>query len=393
MPAASGNSLLQLRRITSSGRFVPEIDGLRFAAISSVVLYHFLGFVAGTGVVAEAGDGPRAIQHGYRGVNLFYVISGFVLGLPFAAHRLKAAPAVSLRSYFLRRLTRLEPPYALSLLICFALLVTQGASAGSLLPSLSASLLYIHNFWFGQQSSVNPVAWTLEIEVQFYCLAPLLASIFSVRPVIVRRSVLLGIIVLSGVLQAVYWDAPLRFKLSIIYAIQFFLAGFLLADVYLTDWQERPSSDWRWDLLSLAGWPLIFLLSDLQVWICLPFLMLTVYMATFRGILFCRFFRNTVVTTIGGMCYTIYLFHYVLIAPVLQATKNVGAGSTFVAYFIFQLLLYTPLLLAVGCTYFVLIERPCMERDWPQRLLLKIKIRSALKATWSSFCTLLNVVR
>ena len=60
-----------LRRITSKGTFIPEIDGLRFVAIASVVMYHLRGFLS---------PESRLAAHGYRGVNLFYVISGFVLG-------------------------------------------------------------------------------------------------------------------------------------------------------------------------------------------------------------------------------------------------------------------------------------------------------------------------
>jgi len=138
---------MQLRRITSTGRFVPEIDGLRCVAICSVVLYHLGGFL-----------GWRVAEHGYRGVNLFYVISGFILGLPFAAHYLQQKPPVKLRSYFLRRLTRLEPPYLLSLLICFGGLVwLQGRDWRELLPGLAASAGYVHSLWFGSQSAINPV--------------------------------------------------------------------------------------------------------------------------------------------------------------------------------------------------------------------------------------------
>ena len=43
------------------------------------------------------------------GVDMFFMISGFVLALPFATRYLAHGPRVSLRSYFLRRLTRLEP--------------------------------------------------------------------------------------------------------------------------------------------------------------------------------------------------------------------------------------------------------------------------------------------
>ena len=59
----------------------------------------------------------RVLEHGNYGVQLFFVISGFVLALPFASHYLCQTRAVSLRAYFLRRLTRLEPPYVLSMLL------------------------------------------------------------------------------------------------------------------------------------------------------------------------------------------------------------------------------------------------------------------------------------
>jgi peptidoglycan/LPS O-acetylase OafA/YrhL len=368
-------ALLQLRRITSSGRFVPEIDGLRFAAITSVVVYHLHGFVLAAGALPAAQDSFRTIAgHGYRGVNLFYVISGFILGLPFAAHHLKGKPAVPLESYFLRRLTRLEPPYIVNLLICFALLVASGASAWALAPHLGASLLYVHSLWFGHQSVINPVAWTLEIEVQFYCLVPVLASIFLVRSKLARRTVLVGVILLAGIAQIFYWDGPERIKLTICYAIQFFLTGLLLADVYVVDWNERPSPQWRWDLVSLLCWPLIFVPGDRSVWVYLPFLMLAAYVAAFKGVLFNRLFRNKFITAVGGMCYTIYLFHYQLITAVLRFSKRLHPGGSFDAYFAVQLLVYAPILLLISCFYFALVERPCMARDWPRRLYHRIAL-------------------
>ena len=147
---------LQFRRITTSGKFVPEIDGLRFVAVASVVLYHLHGFLPDGGIHVPA---RAAISHGYRGVNLFYVISGFVLGLPFALHRFTQAPPVSLKAYYARRLTRLEPPYLLNLCLCFAMAVlAQGANPRSLLPHLAASMLYLHNLIYGVPSTINPVA-------------------------------------------------------------------------------------------------------------------------------------------------------------------------------------------------------------------------------------------
>jgi len=356
--------VLQLRRITSGGRFVPEIDGLRFVAIASVVLWHFHGYAA------PGGDtfGPL-VAHGYRGVNLFYVISGFILGLPFAAHYLAGRPAVPLRAYFLRRITRLEPPYVLNLLICCALLVAiDGVSFRALLPHLAASLGYLHSLGFGEQSTINPVAWTLEVEVQFYCLVPLLARVFKIRSPGTRRAVLLAAILIAGAAQKLCWQGPPRAKLSIAFAIQFFLAGFLLADLYLTEWKERPARHWAWDLVSLVCWPPLFLAGDYAIWLTLPLLMLAVYVAAFRGVVFHYLFTHPAITAMGGMCYTIYLFHYQLISLVLRHTRNILAGAGFDAYLAVQTLFYLAAVAAVSGLYFVLIERPCMARDWPRKL-------------------------
>lgn len=340
--------MLQLRRITSTGRYLAEIDGLRFAAIASVVLYHFCGFER----VHFA-----ATDHGYRGVNIFYVISGFVLGLPFAMERLADGAAVSLPRYFLRRLTRLEPPYILNLLISFAI-----APAAALLPHLAASLAYVHNFVYAEHSPINPVAWTLEVEVQFYCAAPLLALIYLIRSKLARRFILSAAILVAGVLQILNWNAPQRVQLSLAFAIQFFLAGLLLADLFATGPQSRS---FVWDLVSLAGWPLVFLPADKTIWIALPFLIFLLQLATFRGVLFRRIFTMPAITIVGGMCYSIYLFHYVLIPPYLRVFGHVAG-------FAVQLLIYSAALLLVAGAYFVLIERPCMRKDWPAALIRRI---------------------
>ena len=330
-------------------------------AITSVVLYHLLGLIQAAAAVGGRGDLAWGIAaQGYRGVNLFYTISGFILGLPFAAHHLQGKPGVKLKSYFLRRLTRLEPPYLLNLLICYSVLVlAQGRDWKELLPHLAASAAYVHNLWFGAQSAINPVTWTLEIEVQFYCLAPLLAGVFAVRPRRLRRAILLALIVLAGIIQLFYWDAAPRLKLSILYAIQFFLAGFLLADVYLVDWKQSPTHHWIWDAVALAGWPLLFALDDKQVWVFFPILALILYVAAFRGVLINRILRNSVITTMGGMCYSIYLFHYVLIPPILRVSSGFHP--------LIQGLFAAAIIMLISAAYFVLIERPCMQKDWPQR--------------------------
>ena len=100
-----------------------------------------------------------------------------------------------------------------------------------------------------------------------------------------------------------------------------------------------------------------------------PFLVLTVYIATFRGLLMSRVFTNPFVVTLGGMCYSIYLFHYVLIPPVLRLTANLPVGDQVGLRLATRALAYLLVLLAISCSYFVLVERPCMSKQWPKRAL------------------------
>jgi len=83
-----------LSRVTSTGMFIPVIDGLRFIAISSVFLYHLCGYVEVKVFGVAAGDLRindwlgLLLDRGWFGVNLFFVLSGFIIAIPFASHRL-----------------------------------------------------------------------------------------------------------------------------------------------------------------------------------------------------------------------------------------------------------------------------------------------------------------
>jgi hypothetical protein len=122
----------KLSRVTSSGDLIPEIDGLRFIAISTVVFHHLLSmYLSGSGRSPEvrtpaewfaASDQSWLVilaYCGHFGVNLFFVISGFILALPFAKRAFSDLPAPDLKGYYLRRVTRIEPPYLLSLIVIF----------------------------------------------------------------------------------------------------------------------------------------------------------------------------------------------------------------------------------------------------------------------------------
>jgi peptidoglycan/LPS O-acetylase OafA/YrhL len=372
----AGRFLSHISRETSSGRFIPEMDGLRFAAIGMVILFHLNAYLTAKSPFYRAAPPDsdwlaQAALVGFRGVELFFVISGFILGLPFAAHYLKGAAPVNLRKYYLRRLTRLEPPYIVALFVLFILAVgIQGAPHASFYPHLAASLVYLHSLIYGTFSPAMGVAWSLEIEVQFYVLVPLLTLLFAIRSRTLRRSSIAILILAALAGQALFLHDSPRASLSIFAYLQFFLVGFLLADVFLASWGEIPQRSLPWDLVALAGWPLLFVILRSHVlaqWL-FPAWVFLLYFAAFRGRLINRFFSNRWIAAIGGMCYSIYLLHYEVISGVERLTTRLGETAPYWIYLSVQLVLVGAAIVVICGAYFVAIEKPCMRRDWPQRL-------------------------
>lgn len=370
------------RRITSTGNFIPEIDGLRFIAIFSVYMYHLAGDVlrhSAPELSSNVTSDPlfSLTQVLNVGVPLFFVISGFILSLPFAeAHRNLRKP-VSLKNYFLRRVTRLEPPYLLCLVLFFLLkLIAAKGTFGSLLHHLLASCVYVHNPMFGRPSDINFVAWSLEIEVQFYILAPLLASAFAIQRASARRCVLLAMLLLTTATSQLVSDNA-RLQLSLIGYAQYFLAGFFLTELYLSRTGQRVHRP-IWDLVSLTGWSLFVALllrgGALIAWVA-PGIIVILYVAAFQGLAMWRFVTNPWITTIGGMCYTIYLLHNYVIAAVGMATERLSPTGLFTIRLLVQFLLISPIVIAICALYFRYIERPCMRPDCIQRLVSMFRIR------------------
>jgi peptidoglycan/LPS O-acetylase OafA/YrhL len=386
--------LKRFSRVTSSGKFVSEIDGLRFIAIGSVVLFHLainLSIKApATYAMPSEGNWLAAVaRNGFHGVELFFIISGFILAYPFASHYLKGKGQVVLKQYFLRRVTRLEPPYILCMLLLFFLfIVTNRGTVAQLLPHVAASLVYLHNLVYGHESTINNVAWSLEIEIQFYLLVPLLSMIFIISNKFRRRCLITSVCLLSITSQLLFISPNGRSSLSILKFIHFFLIGFLLADIYLLDWKESPEHRLRWDLVSLVGWPLLFIVwnspevsqfsfssgnDPVLAAYFFPLCAFFLYCAAFKGALTNRIITNPWITTIGGMCYTIYLFHNKLIGVIIGFTKDIAPTGDYSMNLLLQGLLVVPIMLIAAAVYFLLIERPCMRKDSPRRLLTKVQ--------------------
>jgi peptidoglycan/LPS O-acetylase OafA/YrhL len=175
--------------------FRPDIEGLRAAAILLVVAFH---------------AGIPGIRGGFVGVDVFFVISGYLItGL--LTRELERSGRIDFLSFYGRRVRRLLPGS------CIVVVTTLAIGRLVLSPSeqllygrtaLSTSL-YLSNFffirnsldYFGQEITLNPLlhTWSLSVEEQFYLLWPLvlLASFLLWKNRKGQASALLGLSVIS----------------------------------------------------------------------------------------------------------------------------------------------------------------------------------------------------
>lgn len=350
------------------------MDGLRFFAIAAVVVWH-IGQIIGEApyVHKTAFDRDvvfRILHIGTIGVPLFFVISGFVLSLPFAEHYLKGKPKPRIGKYFLRRVTRLEPPYILNLLLIFILLNRHDIFNVNSLKHLLASMFYMHNAVYQAQSTVNFVAWSLEIEVQFYIIAPLLARMFIIRDTMLRRSTIAGAALLIVIIQSVAHLPPFYAGLTLASQLQFFLMGFLLVDVYLVTWKQKPVHRFGWDIISIICSCLLALVLFYNIGINLisPILILVMYFGAFQGRLVSAIVRNRWIVVIGGMCYTTYLYHVILIGRFhYKLTSHLYLTHSYTINTLLQVVLLSPIIIICSVLMFAFFEKPFMQRDWPRK--------------------------
>ncbi|MFE1644982.1 acyltransferase family protein [Microbacterium sp. P01] len=153
-------------------RFLPHVQGLRAIAVLFVVLYHFW---------------PARLPGGYVGVDIFFVISGFLI----TAHLMReiaTTGTVRLGQFWARRARRLLPASLLVLLFCALAVMSPYLMPTSALPNevreIIASTFYVENWSLALSSadylnhSGDPTTvqhyWSLSLEEQFYVMWPLI---------------------------------------------------------------------------------------------------------------------------------------------------------------------------------------------------------------------------
>lgn len=142
---------------------VRPLTGLRGIAAVYVVLYHFGQDATGGGPLGTV------LRHGYLAVDLFFVLSGFVLAMVHGQDRFDGA---GFRRFLGKRFARVYPLYAV---VTAATVVAAVADGATLSPGHLAVNVLLMQAWGAGASIVGP-AWSLSAEVGAYLLFPLLCA-------------------------------------------------------------------------------------------------------------------------------------------------------------------------------------------------------------------------
>ena len=196
-------------------RFRPDVEGLRAVAIVLVVLYH-----------VHAGLAPG----GYVGVDVFFVISGFLITGQLV-RELRTGGRISFLAFYARRARRILPPAMLTVIVTAtaSALLLDPLAAERALDDLPSAVYFGANIHFAAQGadyfnaglSPSPIQhfWSLAVEEQFYIFWPLLLVVSSLVWLRVRRRstreqvqrpVIAAVIVVLAILAAISLMASMR---------------------------------------------------------------------------------------------------------------------------------------------------------------------------------------
>ena len=393
----------RFQRKISQGAYRPEVDGLRFFAIAFVIFGHSLERASRFFVSYRDALGGTALEARLQvaplGVELFFAVSGFILANQAIKANKNPLGGAFLKAYFGRRILRIEPPYIILLLATWALISLTGwvpdgthrfdAAPASLNLSLVGSLFYLHDLIWGTFPRLFPPGWSLEVEVQFYVLAPLLFWLWTRLSHANARAAMAASFFAGGVALSILDLRTLgavHVEYSLLRYFNFFWLGIVLAyfRAPLANWiAARPAA-----FATALGWLGLALCALLPTpsepealgeALRLPLVYLglaAVFVSTFAprsG--FRAFCAWPWISLIGGACYSIYLVHLQVTQVVASFAAKAAPAAPLAA--VAAIFVATALVVgAVGLTYYVFVERRFMTRDW--HLLVWAAIKRAL---------------
>ena len=281
-----------------------EIDLLRFCAAVSVVLFHwsFRGGVTGGPSLLSYPWLQPAAQYGYLGVELFFMISGFVI--------LLSASGGDVRSFLVSRVVRLYPAFWICCTLTFVWALVAADPNFVFTPGQYLANLSMLSGFFGV-ASIDGAYWSLFVEIRFYLMVLIVLALGWMPKIDLLLCGWLAV----AVLQQMVRSGPLWHWLIATHAA-YFIAG---AACYLIF--SRGATPTRWGLVG-GAWLLALYrsnqdLADLEKQLGSPFdplvvaVIISAFFALMVGVALGRFgaLRSKAWLPLGMLTYPLYLLH------------------------------------------------------------------------------------
>lgn len=338
----------------------PDIDGLRAISIAGVLIFH---------------ANPAILSGGFVGVDVFFVISGFLI--TSIIHRDVVAEKFSLARFYERRIRRIVPALFVVFLAtlvagCFLLLPDDFSALSESLAHAVASIsnihfLHIKTDYYNNEAAPIPLihTWSLGVEEQFYLIFPLLILglhkfLKSTQSLIVAFSILLVISLAASAHYVEYRPMKAFFLLP-------FRAWELLLGALLSLVGPRLMSARAGNLFGIAGLALILasmvLFSKETTFPGLAALMpcfgaaLLIFTGRTPGLWTARLLSWKPFVGLGLISYSVYLWHWPLIAFAQYANPN---GPNHAIYLIIGSIL-------LGAVSWRIVEQPFRKSGFLRR--------------------------
>lgn len=367
-------------------RYIPLLDGLRFLAILPVLFWHsgLRGLRSFSNQFnLDLANDHLLLPNGHIGVFIFFFISGFVIAAPAFA---KGVPQEPLR-FYRNRLWRLYAPYILVVIACFLMLLVSGrqvlhadgapADPSYLYTSVLASAFFQHQLFLQEHPVLNPPLWSLEIEMQFYLVAPfLLGWLLKFKSAAQFAGLLFLSCLMCGVIGAADMTS-FRLDFTLLNYLYLFILGIIMCRFHPEMKAWNIAKSFRFDLLFLAGLSLLIAtgyfeeLRHTPMWVAImrPFAHVAAVSAIYVGALYGRasnaVFTGSFAITIGLACYSIYLIHVPFMEVVNKFVLSKFVLPNEFANEALAIVILCALSVLAGLVFYHLVERHFMTRREP----------------------------
>ncbi len=329
-----------------------EIDGLRAISVIAVIINHY---------------NKDFLPSGYLGVDIFFVISGYVITSSFYRSKIKTLTKLLL-DFYLRRIQRLFPALVVFVLISsFLISIVSGNTTSELRTGISSlfGLSNIALFWkskdyFSQEMVLNPFShtWSLGVEIQFYIIFPIIiwfselknkyttkkSNFIKIITSFTLISLIIYIFSYGNNQPAAYYLLPSRF---------WEIASGCILFIVLKDKEKNHSIS---PLYPFLGIIFIFFLPSifpvLKTVLIVILACLLLYLLTNESNLY-KLLTNKKIVYIGKQSYSLYLYHWMVLS-----ISWYSIGGVYWWSIPFQILI----ILILGHYSYVLIELPFREK-------------------------------